>query len=400
MKSSKVHLSAPTVKQLPLPDKGRHRYWDDEIAGFCLIASYTGKRTWYLRYRSGGAQRLLKLGTYPALPAPGAKEVARHQLKQIAKGKDPQGQRETERQDPTIRELVKQFRTQDLETRNLRPKTLREYRDLLDLLADKLGGRKVSQVTRADVEGIHRSMRDQPYAANKWLVVISQVFAYAQRLGMIDKNPAAIRNNHTPDGIQRFKEARRIHTAGVMRPDQIKALHTTLDDLEQKWPLRVEAIRMAAATGWRIGEVLSLEWDRVDLAGGVAELIRTKTSDSEIRILGDAAVEILTRMRAHRIVGNPYVFPKGRTHLDYDRVFAAFARARCAADLGGYRIHDLRHLMVTNLISNGTDIRLTGSIVGHKDIASTKIYSSPTLEAQREALNRTTEKLDEVLNGD
>jgi integrase len=150
-------------------------------------------------------------------------------------------------------------------------------------------------------------------------------------------------------------------------------------------------LRLAVVLGARRGELCALRWHHIDLDRGEVLLERgvvyvsrqplidkpTKTRSKRRLALDTSTVELL---RAHRerseqvareldftLPASAYVFsrePDGSRPLAPTLVshqFAALARSlgmRC-------RLHDLRHLMVTYLISQGVDWRTAAGRAGH-----------------------------------
>ena len=95
----------------------------------------------------------------------------------------------------------------------------------------------------------------------------------------------------------------------MLTPDQMARLLEAIEAEEQAGgnPIPCAAIRVILWTGWRVGEVLQLQWAHLDLNSGVAKLLQTKTAAEEYRQLPAEAVEILERLP--RVAGSPWVFP-------------------------------------------------------------------------------------------
>ena len=149
------------------------------------------------------------------------------------------------------------------------------------------------------------------------------------------------------------------------------------------------AIRVAFWTGWRIGEVLSLEWANLDLKSGVARLVDTKTSAEEYRQIPAEVISILEGVE--RVAGCPFVFP-GRAleeHLTTVtkpwREIRKRARLDSLDGLGALRLHDLRHNVVSWDVSRGVPLEIAGKNVGHRSRQATEIYAHFAPDALKRA---------------
>ena len=143
--------------------------------------------------------------------------------------------------------------------------------------------------------------------------------------------------------------------------------------------LACRAIRFAFWSGWRISEVLRLEWKNIDLAAASAKLTHTKTQDEEHRQLPTVIAHDLQRTPRDERTG--YVFPGNRQGKNLTTVRKPWVRIREIAELdsldglGPLRIHDLRHNVVSYDVSHGTSLEIAGRNVGHKSIQSTQTYA-------------------------
>lgn len=128
-------------------------------------------------------------------------------------------------------------------------------------------------------------------------------------------------------------------------------------------------------TGARLGEILNLTWQDVDLRGGYVRLPQQKTSKPK-------TLPIATELRATleamaRGVGKAYVFPRpdGRPHanLEAQRAFRVYR------DVAGLREeltpHAIRHTFASWLVIQGVPIKAVQELLGHKTLAMTLRYA-------------------------
>ena len=56
----------------------------------------------------------------------------------------------------------------------------------------------------------------------------------------------------------------------------------------------------------------------------------------------------------------------------YQNLYRSWNKARCAAGLRGFRLHDLRHSFASILVNNGVSIYEVQNLLGHASINVTK----------------------------
>lgn len=151
-------------------------------------------------------------------------------------------------------------------------------------------------------------------------------------------------------------------------------------------------IRLALHTGMRRGELLGLEWSRVDMGRGMIYLgpHHQKSGRHGSVLLNrearDALIE-LGRYRAEHCPASPWVF----CHADGRRVGSvrkAFATACRLAGLEDFHPHDLRHTFASWLAQSGAPLVEICRLMRHSDIRMTMRYAHLAPEHGREAVER------------
>jgi integrase len=162
----------------------------------------------------------------------------------------------------------------------------------------------------------------------------------------------------------------------------------------------------------RKGEALGLHWKDVDLDRRVlyvrhtlvsinnsqAVLSDPKTEGSRAWVaLSHRAVEALRRQQG-RATTDPdgLVFTRpDRRPLRPQYVLDRFRQLSAEAALPPIRVHDLRHLAATIMLSAGVPIAMVSKTLRHKNLATTvDIYGHLTQEAAQEAVDATAAALD------
>jgi len=163
---------------------------------------------------------------------------------------------------------------------------------------------------------------------------------------------------------------------------------------------------VALKTGLRLGELLALQWQDIDLVAGHLIVRRTlwrglegppKGGRNRKVPLSDVAVVAL---KAHRHLRGPYVFcdEKGK-HLTHsmlkDIVPSTCTRAKLAKRI---TTHGLRHTFASHLVMRGASLKAVQELLGHESIEMTLRYSHLTPDVKREAVQLLdrTEKLGDI----
>ncbi len=155
-------------------------------------------------------------------------------------------------------------------------------------------------------------------------------------------------------------------------------------------PHLADFITLALHTGCRSGELLGLEWSRVDLARAVMllEPQHTKTARRRSVPLNLQAVTALQSRLAWRNARYPtaqHVFLScvGQRILSVKRSFSV---ALAAAGIADFHVHDLRHTCAAWLVTAGVPLIVVRDLLGHSSITTTEIYAHLAPDNVRQAL--------------
>jgi integrase/recombinase XerD len=133
----------------------------------------------------------------------------------------------------------------------------------------------------------------------------------------------------------------------------------------------------------RVTELVSLP---VAAAKGNPEVILVKGKGNKERIvpLSPDARDALQAWLQHRqglinTKDSPFLFPSHgkKGHLTRERFFLIVKELAVAAGLDPSRLspHVLRHAFATHLLSNGADLRVIQTMLGHASVSTTEIYT-------------------------
>jgi integrase len=178
-----------------------------------------------------------------------------------------------------------------------------------------------------------------------------------------------------------------------LRAGELDALLAAADaGRSDRIPGMRQAITLAVESSMRLGELLGLEWKRVDLTKRTAHLQDTKNGESRTVALSSTAVAALKSL-PRRIDGRVFAWaaPQGFERswkLCKARAGAAY-EADCAKSgtkpdptfLADLRFHDLRHEATSRLFEKGLGIMEVASMTGHKSLSMLKRYTH--IEAEK-----------------
>lgn len=245
-------------------------------------------------------------------------------------------------------------------------------------------GRELGDLHARDIRGYIERRRGEGVGAgtiNRELGLLSSAINYARREWSWDiPNPVQGRRLREPEGRVRW----------ISRAEAVALLRVAA--AEPKAPHLVDFIRLALHTGCRRGELLGLEWRRIDLQAGLihleAEHTKTKRRRS-IPMNAEARAAIMGRLRfrAQHCPASRWVF----CAKDGSRIAAvkrSFATACRRAGIEDFHIHDLRHTCAAWLVSAGVPLAEVRDLLGHSTVVMTERYAHLAPENVRAAVTR------------
>jgi len=298
---------------------------------------------------------------------------------------------------------------------DLSPHTAHGYRRYIDRsIAPRLGHVRLDKLTTAMLDGLYRELRESggrggrplaPATVRQVHAVLRRALGQAERWGWIHRNPAVLA---TPPKIVRHE----------IRPPSPVDVARLLAEAEAEGVPTALAVRLAALTGARRGEVCGLRWSDVDLDAGalvirraVVEIQRrisvkdTKTHQVRRLALDDATLALLcarrrTQAKTALELGVPlgdeaYVcseHPAGIEPLHPSLFSGRFRRVARRVGLPKTRLHDLRHWHVTQALGAGIPVRDVAERVGHAS-------ATMTLDVYGHAINHTDRRAAEAVAG-
>lgn len=253
---------------------------------------------------------------------------------------------------------------------NLSEKTIQNRAECLDLLA-RVTGHSPSHITEDDLlEALGRQhpRTGLPLAAGTKQTERSYYqtfFTWMQAKGHRPDNPAA--------GLPKVKLPRR-----KPRPFRIQQVDAMLDSGAYKRTRDI--ITICALSGLRIGEVVKIRGEDVDLDGGILRSVR-KGSLEHVIALNTVLLDLARQYpREGWWFPSPHrnrQFPNGGGHILMKSASDRVSRAIRNAGISDPNLtaHSLRHFYATTLLKQGVNIRVVQELLGHASLATTQLYT-------------------------
>lgn len=158
------------------------------------------------------------------------------------------------------------------------------------------------------------------------------------------------------------------------------------------------ALELLYASGMRVGELVGLDVDDVDLGGRLARVLGKGNKERMVPFGTPAADAIHAWLRDGRPVllkevgsnAQPALFLGARGGRWGQRQVreSVQARLRGLGDTAATGPHALRHTAATHLLDGGADLRSVQELLGHASLATTQLYTHVSVERLREGYRR------------
>lgn len=356
------------------PQARRYLIFDGSLHGLALKVEPSGAKVWVVQKSQAGRSIRVTVGPFPDLTVDQARREAQGIVAKLVRGGDPtaekreaiEARRQAQRQAMTVAALWARYDADEIAAHNKPATAALKRRMWKRRIEPAIGRLPVREVAGHDLATLVRgALRFDPKgnvaggkaAAGNLYRLLHHLFAKALAWRM---RPLEL--GHPLDGIEQPRVPRRER---LLSDDELRALLAAVARSKSAPQVRT-TIRLAAVTGWRIEEILTLRWDYLRGDLGEVRFLDTKSGFSA-RPLSPAALAILEGIE--RRPGVPWVLPGIRDAakpLDYDTVHKAICRASDQAGLARITPHVLRHRVTTDVASASPNIRTGMSVTGHK----------------------------------
>lgn len=377
-------LTEKTILTLP---PGWHR--STSVPGLYLLVRETRKRgktrTFYARFGTRGRQQAVRLGVYPGLNVAAAEREAKKVLGKAELGQDPATETRQRRTGMLFREWAETY-VSEIEKTRKRAGDVRRY---LAVAAEQFGRTPLAHVKQADAAAFRDSfIREEPkrgpkpssatakpgaVRANRALAALKACLAAAVKAGHLEANVAAAVDLRADVSPPRSR---------VLSDDEQRRLLKALD-AEPDW-IVAAVVRLALATGCRVGEALGARWADIDLEGLSWRLPSPKAGTPQHIALTPTVAKLLEGLP--RFADSPWLFPGPDQTKHRASIRAGWERLAAAAQLDGVVVHDLRRTAGLALV-RAAGLHVASKALRHSDARVTeRVYAPLQLGDIREAM--------------
>lgn len=270
---------------------------------------------------------------------------------------------------------------------HIKARTYSRYQGLISMhIIPTLGEKNITELTRREVqEFLTQQKKDgnmrsgeklSATSTNMMLSVLNLAFEYACDMEYIEENPC-IR-------VRRTKaESKKIEAFTV---EEQRAIETEISCSDDR---RLHGILLCLYSGLRIGELLGLTWNDVDLDRGVIKITKTvyreKDENGNWQLCEDTPKtkasdrviplpEYILAMLRHdyETAQTPYVVENKKGERMSIRSYQyIFEKLTEHAGVRKLNFHALRHTFATRAIECGMDIKTVADIMGHQNASIT-----------------------------
>lgn len=394
-------LTDPTCKNAKCPpDKVRLRLAD--AGGLYLEVMPTGAKLWRWKYRFGGKEKRLALGSYPDVSLSKARldrDAARLQLKA---GNDPV----QDRKDAKLADRIRTGTTFEAVARawheNWKAARSPRHADYVirRLEADvfpAIGAKPIAEVTAPQLLALAKKVESRgavDLARRSWQTA-GQVFEHALAHGLIERNPA--RDIRLGAVLKTRQKGHFARLDAKELPALLRKMHAYPGSVFTRY-----ALELMSRTFVRTSELIGARWDEFDLDAAEWRIPaeRMKMKAPHVVPLSTQAVDALRCLHELKGIG-PFLFPGERDHeapMSNGTILGALKRMGYAGQMTG---HGFRGVASTILHEAGFDHAHIELQLAHqeRDDVSAAYNWATHLPARRKMMQWYSDHLDQLRQG-
>jgi len=306
---------------------------------------------WSFRYSDNGEQKRKTIEAYTF------KDAQRLQVEFLSsiKGKS------SKLIDVKLQAFIKEYLSYS-ET-NKRPRSYRIDKYALTNLFDYIKVANIKDFTPRHIEEYktERAKKIKPVSVNREIQTIKAMFNKAVEWKYLSESPAK--------SVKYIKQS--VKPPRFLSKEEIKAL------LEAASGYQKDMIMIALYTGFRISEVLNLQWSDVDFTKNLISVNPKHDftpKDYEFRAIPINAQlkAYLLKLKLSEAKDSDYIVPKT---IIPNTIWVAFNKLFKKAGIKTASFHTLRHTFASHLVISGISLYTVSQLLGHSKIETTMIYA-------------------------
>jgi len=360
---AKIKLTKTAVDAATPKDRD-YELRDTLVPGFMVKVTPVGRKIFMLQYQTNsGVRRKPAIGRFGELTVEQARKIAQDWLAEVRQGNDPGAEKSAARAAPTMKQLCDKF-IEDYSKLHNKPSTVEGNElNIKNHIVPRLGRMKVYEVTRADISDLMTAMSDRPVIANRTLACLSKMFNLSEVWGYRrdGSNPCRHVQKYAEKGSTRF-----------ITDDEMRKLYAYLNKADAEGlehPFLTLAIRLQFEFAARMSEVLSLEWNWIDVDQRRVTWPDSKTGDIT-KPLSDEAYHLLSE--APRFEDSPFVCPSifdPSKSMSENTYHHGWGRVLKRAGVPHVGTHGIRHRAATDIANSGVPLKVGMALTAHKTVA-------------------------------
>ena len=385
----RMNFTRRSVESAEAPAERYSTYYDEQVRGLGLVVHASGRRSFFWFRAVRGKPTWKPIADWPDYSVEQARATAGDWNARLARWKENKysgpSPFETPTEELTLNKLMEEYISRHLRAHSKRPERAeKDLRQMVDFYLKDWKERKLGEVSPEDVNALHLRLGEK--SGHRTANAVVERLRTMYNFGIAAK---LWRGEIPTTGIKFYAKNERTR---FLSPEELAKLWTALRSAPN--PDLADFVNLALWTGARKGDIFSMRWQDVDLAGGnVWTIPDPKSRTPYVVPLDDEAVKILKARLKDRTEDCLWVFPgTGKTgHLT--DLKKRWREALVAAGLDypqepGRRpvIHDLRRTQGSWQAAQGTSLLVIGKSLGHKSQAATQIYSRLDIEPVRAAM--------------
>lgn len=366
-------VSKRTVDAMEAPAEGKRTWlWDDQVRGFGVVMSASGRKVYVVQYRVGGKSNTAKrltIGTHGSPWTPdAARERALELLRVVETGVDPAmaEQLAAEAEEAATRARREfgfgAFADRFIE-KHVIAGQLRSRKDIEGTFDRDLrtwfGEQLVTEITNKDVKKMlaHVGERSRS-AANKAYKWLSRMYTWGIQHDELESHPLV--------GLKRpFPEPKRER---VLQKFEIKLVVGVASKIT--WQFGA-LILLLLLTGQRLREVAGIRWEEIDIAKKEWIIPGTRTKNKRVHLvpLSRQVMALLKHLRKLTLGDGLILTTTGKTPI------SGFSKAKLAIDelvaratnriVADWVMHDLRRTMATGCAELKVPLEHSEAVLNH-----------------------------------